>query len=173
MKFTTPVFLTNQTLKEQHLDLLPDQMDRWNPALLDFFYFPYESCFYSGINCFQPWRDFTVIHDVLFLWKEQKSGLSDLFRQRNRREALPLMKKGIALYVSAFFWLNNSPVHLFKWKDKAGGFERIPMNGMERLEFVLHTPGHYQSLAQLSELFTELEKILFKHMAIKKASRML
>lgn len=48
-------------------------------------------------------------------------------------------------------------------------YEMAPINFSERISFVASRPNQYQSYMQLVGLFEELEKIIYKQLAMKKS----
>lgn len=67
--------------------------------------------------------------------------------------AKPLMEQGIALFESLL--KEASDVNTI---DYSMHYELMPINGMERLQFIQLKPGQYACYRQLDELFKETKK---------------
>ncbi|PYF06902.1 YpoC family protein [Ureibacillus chungkukjangi] len=72
-------------------------------------------------------------------------------------EAKTLMEKGIDLFESCIL---NCSETAFQTINEKEDYEVLPINGMERLQFIKMRPGQYACFRQLDELFKELKKRL-------------
>lgn len=70
-------------------------------------------------------------------------------------QAQQLMEQGIQLFES--FIIQGSETDLQEI-DGTEEFELMPLNGMERLQFIKMRPGQYACYRQLDELFKETKK---------------
>ncbi|MBM7661290.1 hypothetical protein JOC85_002062 [Bacillus mesophilus] len=122
--------------------------------------FIYDIAHCLSIETNKPWeeREQTVAY-LLSRWFESKNLLRELFGNRRRNEAKPIMSTNIAAFIMALNWTNKKPVTtLTNWKDALGTLEIKPVNCLERLEYIINSPDHYHSYLQLVELFEELNK---------------
>lgn len=109
------------------------------------------------------------IRKLLAEWQTLKTELQQHHRNREGKQVIELMKKGIELFRQFLFYCNdfsgsaspNQEVSLSLVKNK-------PVNGEERLDFITAKPGLFHSFVQLSELMMEQEKIYQKKQAIEK-----
>ena len=67
--------------------------------------------------------------------------------------AKPLMEEGITLFESLLKTASN-----VEQIDFQTNYEVMPINGMERLQFIAMKPGQYACYRQLDELFKETKK---------------
>ncbi|WP_051404933.1 YpoC family protein [Bacillus cihuensis] len=142
--------------------------DKWdpsfNPAL-----FVYDMLYWSGGQGFQPWQQGHLTIPVLFeKWKEIANTCKIIIDERRQKDAELFMKKGMALFFQALFWINEQPVVLYNWYESVDKLSIKPINVVERLSFVELRMTHYVSFIQLSELFLEAEKQYYKTIAMKK-----
>lgn len=96
--------------------------------------------------------------------KEQVDAWIDTWEQLNteihaaheRRDgsAHDLMLKGIELFQT--FIVNGSETN--ETFSTASEYELMPINGMERFQFIIARPGQYACYRQLDELFKETKK---------------
>lgn len=109
------------------------------------------------------------IEQLLYQWKEDVFPiLQNLHSKREIQTVIPLMKKGISLFFSLLFWTNEKPVHLNEWEKNLDSFSFIPLNTIERLQFIMKHPNLYHSFIQLKELMSEMEKLYRKSLIMKK-----
>lgn len=129
--------------------------------------FLYEVAYFCGIDSLKPWEMHEQVIPILL--KESaviQKELQTIFQQKNKKLALPMMKKAIALFLEMFHWANEVPVQLYPSIQ----YERLdiqPINVRERLEFILVRPNAYHSFVQLCELIVEMEKVYKKSLVIK------
>jgi hypothetical protein len=100
-------------------------------------------------------------------WDGVKSDLETLYRNRDQQATLQLMKKGIIYFIQFLYWSNDRQVNS-KEPIPLNQFEIKPVNFEERLTYVLSRPNLFHSYRQLSELFTEQEKLFAKKNIVKK-----
>lgn len=106
---------------------------------------------------------------VLGLWEEEKERLTELFAKRDRAGARAPMIRGLSYLLSLLFWLNGRRVPTIKeWRDAIEGLALLPLNGAERLQFIFDRCDAYASFVQLSELFDEAAKLLYKKQAMQR-----
>jgi hypothetical protein len=100
-------------------------------------------------------------------WDGVKSDLETLYRNRDQQATLQLMKKGIIYFIQFLYWSNGRQVNS-KEPIPLNQFEIKPVNFEERLTYILSRPNLFHSYRQLSELFTEQEKLFAKKNIVKK-----
>ena len=133
--------------------------------------FMYDALFYNGIASFKPWENPSdAIPQLIEEWKKDRELLEALHRNRDQKNTLKAMKKGIGLFIQFLFWSNNKPV-LLKNSISLNSIEYKPVNIEERLAFIISRPTLFHSFRQLSELMVEQEKIFVKKSIMEKASR--
>lgn len=108
----------------------------------------------------KPWEEKNQYIPILIEnWREVEPSIIELFKARDRKQALLPMKKMILTFIAMQFWTNSKPVPgLLKISDKVKELTVKPVNVEERLEFILSSPNQYHAFTQLKTLFTELEK---------------
>lgn len=107
---------------------------------------------------------------LLTEWKIVKEQLEVLYQNRDQKNTLEGMRKGISLFIQYLYWTNDQPLmpsrpfslHLLEVK---------PVNLEERIGFIISRPNLFHSYRQLSELMTEQEKLYAKKNILKKASK--
>jgi hypothetical protein len=104
---------------------------------------------------------------LLSKWDGVKSDLETLYRNRDQQATLQLMKKGIIYFIQFLYWSNDRQVNS-KEPIPLNQFEIKPVNFEERLTYILSRPNLFHSYRQLSELFTEQEKLFAKKNIVKK-----
>ncbi|MFB3160266.1 YpoC family protein [Neobacillus sp. 179-J 1A1 HS] len=104
---------------------------------------------------------------LLSKWDGVKSDLETLYRNRDQQATLQLMKKGIIYFIQFLYWSNDRQVNS-KEPIPFNQFEIKPVNFEERLTYILSRPNLFHSYRQLSELFTEQEKLFAKKNIAKK-----
>ena len=104
---------------------------------------------------------------LLAKWDEVSSELETLYRNRDQKSTLQLMKKGIGYFIQFLYWSNDRQ---FPSKETISFnlLEIKPVNLEERITYILSRPNLFHSYRQLSELFTEQEKLLAKKNIVKK-----
>ncbi|WML45078.1 YpoC family protein [Neobacillus sp. PS3-40] len=130
-----------------------------------------ELFYYNGIETFKPWVSYEeVIPTLLDKWQTEKDHLKLLHRERDQKNILQSMKKGIGLFIQLLFWSNGEPVQL---NESFSILELAykPVNVQERLRFIISRPNLFHSYIQLSELMLEQEKQYEKKNIMKKAFR--
>lgn len=104
---------------------------------------------------------------LLTEWNTIKAELEILYRNRDQRNTLHGMKKGIGLFLQFLYGSNDSPVTVKDLKP-LDSLKIIPVNLDERLGFIINRPNLFHSYRQLSELMTEQEKLYAKKKIVKK-----
>ncbi|MDQ0976191.1 hypothetical protein QFZ31_006069 [Neobacillus niacini] len=104
---------------------------------------------------------------LLSKWDGVKSDLETLYGNRDQQATLQLMKKGIIYFIQFLYWSNDRQVNS-KEPIPLNQFEIKPVNFEERLTYILSRPNLFHSYRQLSELFTEQEKLFAKKNIVKK-----
>jgi hypothetical protein len=108
-----------------------------------------------------------AISVLLADWNHVKAELETLYRDRNQKDTIHGMKKGIGLFIQLLFWVNEKEINLKEFEP----LERLdskPVNLDERLGFIIRRPNLYHSFRQLSELMIEQEKLYAKKNIVKK-----
>ncbi|MEW4284977.1 YpoC family protein [Priestia koreensis] len=135
-------------------------------------YFLYDIQEKLGEGVVKPWTDATFYIPIVFRrWKEEKIQIGEVFQQRKNKEAKEPMTRWVAHFISVLFWMNDQPVPgIVHLNEHIPTLTYKPINVWERLAFVLQRPNLHHSYSQLSELYTEIEKIYYKKsiMTIKK-----
>jgi hypothetical protein len=104
---------------------------------------------------------------LLSKWDGVKSELEIHYRNRDQQSALQLMKKGIVYFIQFLYCSNDRQVKS-KEPIPLNQLEIKPVNFEERLTYILSRPSLFHSYRQLSELFTEQEKLFAKKNIVKK-----
>ncbi|MDN7241080.1 hypothetical protein QWY14_04725 [Planococcus sp. N028] len=87
--------------------------------------------------------------DPFFLnWNEKAQRISELHKRRDAQVRIE-MQAGILLYKKLLEHCSDSTEKPL-----------MPLNGEERLAFVVSSPGNYAAFRQLDELFSEMKKII-------------
>jgi len=97
-----------------------------------------------------------IIDPYFEQWNDLSSQIHNAHNLRNG-EAQSLMVKGILLFENCI--LNSSETNSQSINEKEE-YEVLPINGMERLQFIKMRPGQYACYRQLDELFKEFKKRL-------------
>lgn len=133
--------------------------------------FLYEAAYFSGIQALKPWEiQEQSIPNLLCEWQNIRKRLEGIFAKREAAQAIPLMKKGIALFLQFIYWANGLPVILNN-RVESSQFPIKPVNLSDRLNFLIQRPSLFHSFIQLNELMTETNKHYEKALALKKASK--
>lgn len=133
--------------------------------------FIYEAAYFSGLESLKPWEIGEVaISALLVEWTGVKEEIETQFAKRDRKGALPFMRKGLGLFLQFLHWANGKPTRI-KPEIEYDQLEIKPVNLKERVEFILARPNLYHSSKQLIELMDELEKGYKKAVAIKKINK--
>ncbi len=114
-------------------------------------------------------KQMTRISSILEEWGKLRVQIEELFRERNPKNTLALMGKGISLFREFLFLVNEIPDSKVD-KIPYHQFDFKPFNIEERFGFIMARPNLFHSFRQLSELFKEQEK-QFGKKQIKKSSR--
>lgn len=93
-------------------------------------------------------------------WEAARMELDNCFKSREASRAKPIMEASIQLFSDYLFEANGTNV--------IEQCELKPVNVSERLEFIKGRPWLYHSYIQLSELFSEQEKLVAKKIALNK-----
>ncbi|MBK3496756.1 hypothetical protein JFL43_18185 [Viridibacillus sp. YIM B01967] len=70
-------------------------------------------------------------------------------------KAKEIMLKGIDLYEVFIINVSQTSVEVVQLREE---YEVLPINGVERLQFIKQRPGQYACYRQLDELFIETKK---------------
>lgn len=108
-----------------------------------------------------------AISHLLSNWDQVKGELEILYRNRDQKSTLHLMKKGIGFFIQFLYWSNDKQVYS-KQPFPFNEFELKPVNLDERLSYILSRPNLFHSYRQLSELMTEQTKQYVKQNIVKK-----
>lgn len=87
-------------------------------------------------------------------WKSLSEKISNAHKERNQ-DVQQLMVHGIRLYEELL--ASTIKAEEFHIED-LHQFEVLPLNGVERYQFIISRPEHYVSYIQLNELFIETKK---------------
>jgi hypothetical protein len=104
---------------------------------------------------------------LLAKWDGVRPELETLYRNRDQQSTLQLMKKGIIYFIQFLYCSNDRQVNS-KEPIPLNHLEIKPVNLEERLTYILSRPSLFHSYRQLSELFTEQEKLFAKKNIVKK-----
>ncbi|WP_010301022.1 YpoC family protein [Kurthia senegalensis] len=85
-------------------------------------------------------------------WKQQQEAIHEAHSKRDASVKV-LMEQAITLYEQ--FIKESSDESVVRTDET---YEVLPINGMERLQFVKTRPGQYACYRQLDELFIETKK---------------
>lgn len=88
-------------------------------------------------------------------WEKLSKEIFDAHDERNGKKAQSLMEQGIGLFEELIVKTSESQVQQFLLSEE---YEAMPLNGMERFQFIKGRPGQYACFVQLDELFKELKK---------------
>lgn len=99
---------------------------------------------------------------VQLQWKEARMELDKCFKNREASKAKPIMEESIKLFYD-YLLLSNGTKRFEMEK-----YDLEPVNYLERLDFIRARPGLYHSYVQLSELFSEQDKLVAKKIALNK-----
>ncbi|HWK24724.1 MAG TPA: hypothetical protein VNS08_17035 [Ureibacillus sp.] len=89
-------------------------------------------------------------------WNELNRQIHNAHELRNG-EAKSFMDKGIQLFEKCIIYCSETTSQSIIESEE---YEVLPLNGMERLQFIKTRPGQYACFRQLDELFKELKKRL-------------
>lgn len=131
--------------------------------------FIHEIAFLSGMNTIRPWENpETFIPALLQEWYELQKEIKALFDQRNNRDTIYPMKRGIGFLIEFIFWSNGMPAKKLN-EVNINGLQIKPVNSLERIQFLMKRPNIYPSFAQLCELMEEQQKQYSKFIAMQNA----
>lgn len=121
---------------------------------------------------YKPWHDIEgSIVTVLNIWKEKKTAIGMLFRNRNRAATRQPMIHFAAHLLSIVHWLNETPVNnIKKMEERVEKLKVKPVNFTERYVYIIQQPDHYHAFIQLVQLYEEIEKLYVKTLLMKKRS---
>jgi hypothetical protein len=132
----------------------------------------YEGANLNGIQSFKPWTSpLETVPKLLLEWNQVKMVIQDGFTKRDLFRTGTPMKVGIGLLFEAVFWTNYQPVDVDMIILES--LDIKPINIRERLDYILLNPNKFHSFIQLTELFSEMEKLFKKQEVIKKAKQSL
>ncbi|MBD8070210.1 YpoC family protein [Bacillus sp. PS06] len=155
---------------ELPIDPIENETDTKNILLYSQFIFDIRAFEKDSIK---PWEHFDKFQPILMmLWEENQLELTDLFKQRKRKDARPLMIRSLGYYLQFLCWSNEQPVtDLVNLEKVTLSIKNKPINLNERLGFIFAKPDHYHSYIQLVQLFEESVKLYFKEQSIRKMNK--
>ncbi|WP_238583574.1 YpoC family protein [Anoxybacteroides amylolyticum] len=125
--------------------------------------------YYDIVGIPAPWEEIESIPAVFKLWYEERERLESCFAKRDRTSAREPMIRGISYFLVCLHWLNGKRVERVKeWEKEIATLAVKPVNAIERLQFIFARPDLYHSFIQLSELFSETEKLYYKTLVKRK-----
>ncbi|MEH7272607.1 YpoC family protein [Neobacillus vireti] len=104
---------------------------------------------------------------LLAEWDRLRDELEILYRNRDQKNTLQGMKKGISLFIQLLYLTNDRQVKVTEL-EPIDFIEIKPVNLDERLGFIIGRPKLFHSYRQLSELFIEQNKLYVKNNIVKK-----
>ncbi|MBU9723906.1 MULTISPECIES: YpoC family protein [Bacillaceae] len=128
----------------------------------DILHYEHKLSGYEIVDFIPPWHfeGEEIKTQAINFW--QHTGLpklSNMFHQRDRIGARPLMLKHIAIYIQTIHWIQGKPVYnLQDFTVQFEDWKYSPVNFGERISFILKSPDHYHSFTQLSQLYEESNK---------------
>ncbi|WP_338451827.1 hypothetical protein R4Z09_08140 [Niallia oryzisoli] len=155
-------------------NFLLDREILWKEAFEQEFHanipFLYDAAYFHGYETLKPWEiSARTVPAILAIWSSVKAELHEKFSLRDQAAAIEPMKKGIGLFLEILYWSNQSPV---LWKlNKTVLLDSKPVNWEERLNFIVTYLNKYHSYIQLTELFSEMEKLFIKHKIMSQAKK--
>lgn len=108
-----------------------------------------------------------AISYLLSDWKKVRADLEILYQNRDQKNTMSGMHKGIAIFIQYLYWTNDKPV-IIEESITLNELDSVPVNLEERFAFILKRPNLYHSYRQLSELMAEQEKLYAKKSIQKK-----
>ncbi|MEK3765258.1 MULTISPECIES: YpoC family protein [unclassified Solibacillus] len=99
-----------------------------------------------------------ISKEIVDRWYEEWEAIrEDIHNAHERRDgsAIQFMQKGIELFEGFLMTSSITENTVFSQQNV---YELMPINGMERLQFVKMRPGQYACYRQLDELFKETKK---------------
>ncbi|RLQ95134.1 YpoC family protein [Falsibacillus albus] len=134
-------------------------------------YFPDDANYYRNAAADQPWMEIQLNMPLLMdEWKRLDAILYRLFSERSK-EIVDPMKLSISFFLKILYWTNNRPVQLSNWQQELSNLRVIPVNTLERLQFIESNPFLYHSYKQVSELIKEQSKLFAKYSAMKNSNQ--
>ncbi|WP_342581273.1 YpoC family protein [Ureibacillus sp. FSL W7-1570] len=88
-------------------------------------------------------------------WENLSKEIYAAHDERDSKKAKNLMEQGIALYKELMVNTSDTDVEELLVHEE---YEGMPLNGMERFQFIKSRPGQYACYVQLDELFKEVKK---------------
>ncbi|WP_270179017.1 YpoC family protein [Alkalihalobacillus sp. CinArs1] len=132
--------------------------------------FFYEVQEFLGQKDERPWDSPTShLKEYFEQWKDVEETIRAFFSSRKKKEASIEMVFQIGYLMEALFWLNGRRALAGEWQATIRSLEISPINGAERLNYVIDHYDHYTSFVQLRELIHDLHKKWMKNEAIKKS----
>lgn len=111
-------------------------------------------------------KDFSLEAQITILnqqWNLLQVTLEARFRNRESKQAVPVMEQAIELFIQYIYMTNGIDSSKSKFWAEC---DLKPVNLEERLQFIISRPGLFHSYKQLTELFTEQEKQYAKYVAL-------
>ncbi|MFC5559681.1 YpoC family protein [Ureibacillus thermophilus] len=90
-------------------------------------------------------------------WDKLSKEIYQAHDERNREMAQNLMEQGIALFEELMVKASDTDSEKLEFHE---AYEAMPLNGLERFQFIKARPGQYACYVQLDELFKEVKKRL-------------
>lgn len=87
-------------------------------------------------------------------WEKLCTEIYEMHQNRNK-EVIVVMEKGIKLYEQLILFASGQVDSTIRQNEQ---YEVLPLNGMERLQFIKDRPGQFACFRQLDELFKETKK---------------
>jgi hypothetical protein len=103
------------------------------------------------------------ITNLIQQWNLLQVTLEARFRNRESKQAVPVMEQAIELFIQYIYMTNEIGSSKSKFWAEC---DLKPVNLEERLQFIISRPGLFHSYKQLTELFTEQEKQYAKYVAL-------
>jgi len=88
-------------------------------------------------------------------WDELSKEIYEAHDERNPKKAKSLMEQGIALFEELMVQASDTDIEKLDFHEE---YEGMPLNGMERFQFIKARPSQYACYVQLDELFKEVKK---------------
>ncbi|MGY3715011.1 YpoC family protein [Sutcliffiella cohnii] len=131
--------------------------EQWNGLFIDL------PSFYFNITKQQSNINSEWLIKLFEEWKVEKRKVQTLFKEKNGEYISNVMRKFIAHFTEVLFWINDEVIlDLHVLGDSISLFKWQPINSSERLEYIIAHYKKYHAWIQLSELYTELEKLYYK-----------
>ncbi|WP_347549886.1 YpoC family protein [Pseudalkalibacillus hwajinpoensis] len=91
-------------------------------------------------------------------WEKVDDALAELFASRRKSKAKIEMIFQIGYFLEALFWMNDKRACPGVWEERYDDLPITPVNGKERIKYLLDKPDHYIAFIQLRKLIEEMHK---------------